>query len=315
MKVFVFGDIHAGTARYKQIEEQQDRVWQWVIDNVKKYSCDMVFFLGDRFKSRDPEGIIRDRSDSGLIQLVKEVPVIAICGNHDFYYKSSQCCNYGVLNDTVIKKLGLVIVDKHFEVEFDGKLIEFVAYGVKPRGVAEWLFMHDEVEGFSRWARGLFLHEIQSYRKVFGGHIHSRVEYKNVQYIGVPFQQGFTDTEPCGGCILDIGTGQIQWIDFPDRVRFIYLDDLFGITNLRNCVIRTVKAELSDRMMELGALNVEVIWEKEENVNNDNGGMKVQDDLNWDDVIKEYLSIKNKDIDGDYFKYAKDIMNKVMEKE
>jgi len=310
MRVFVFGDVHEGTSRFKQVEEQGARVWQWVIDVVEEYRCSMVFFLGDRFKSRDPEGVVRDRSDAGLLSLVKQVPVIAICGNHDFYYKSSNCCNYGILNDDVVRKLGLVVVADSFEVEIGGRLIEFLSYNSKPRCKASWLFMHHEVEGLSKWATGLSKSEIAFYERIFSGHIHARIEYLNVQYIGVPFQQSFQDLEPCGGLVLDIVTGQMQWIDFPGRVRFIVLDDLSNVNDLTNCVVRTTKPELYERMLELGALHVEVVWKDE--IALSRGSAVVVEKLNWDEVIREYLEVKGKGGEQDYFDFAKGVVKEVM---
>ena len=124
MKAFVFGDCHIGRYNHQQVTDESFGIWDW----AEKYiaEVDIIIFLGDRFRSRDPEGSIRDIGDIGLWRIAKKKPVIAICGNHDFYYKHGSIeNNYGVMKqiDNVT-----VVVDRA-KVQLDGVNLEFAACG------------------------------------------------------------------------------------------------------------------------------------------------------------------------------------------
>ena len=257
MRVFVFGDCHIGRYNLQQVTEESFVVWDWVEKHIAQ--VDIVIFLGDRFRSRDPEGSIRDIGDVGLWRIAKKKPVIAICGNHDFYYKHGSIeNNYGVMKqiDNVT-----VVVDRA-KVQLDGVNLEFLAFNQIPSGQGDYLFMHDEIIGVCSWARtGIQEGSLRGYKKVYSGHIHQRMKKDNITYIGVPFQQDFKDGEVTGGLIVDLATGMETWID-GYGIKFV--------TGLRDslvdCVVRVETEEQKEEALKRGALFVEVIESQEATV-------------------------------------------------
>lgn len=127
MKALLFGDIHLGRYNIKEVDDASKGIWNWVFEYIK--NVDVAIFLGDRFRSRDPEGALRDNADRMFVELSKIVPVYCIIGNHDMYYKSgSMENNYGVLD----KWNNIYVIKDRVIIELGGKKCEFLPYGVEP---------------------------------------------------------------------------------------------------------------------------------------------------------------------------------------
>lgn len=278
MKVFIFGDTHTGRYRIPEVTDASFMVWDWVLGHVN--DVDMVIFLGDRCRNRDPEGVIRNIADEGLVRIAEKVPVIALCGNHDYYFKSGSLeNNYGVLS----KWSSIQIVKSSAIVEFNGVKCEFVSYGNTPSGQGDFLFIHDEVVGITGWAKsGLSSDTLKNYKKVYSGHIHQRIQNGNITYVGVPFQQGFGDGDLTGALILDLSTGQEHWID-GFGLRFVT-----GLKpDLTQCIVRVETEEQKEEALKRGAKWIEVIGSQESKVVE-----IVEASVNregWNDWVKEYV--------------------------
>lgn len=281
MKVLVFTDAHTGRFAIQQVEQASLNVWNWAYDQAINEKVDIIIFLGDRCRSRDPEGVIRDEADNGLIKLAERFAVIALCGNHDYYFKEGSLLNnYGVLK----KWNNINVVSDGVIVDLGGMKCEFLPYGQTPSGNADYLFMHDEIEGATKWIKkkGITVKSLKSYKHVYVGHIHNRIQFKNVTYVNVPYQQSFGDGTPVGGLVLNLKTGSESWIPgFGPRF-------VTGIgKDLTNCIVRVGTEEEKEIALKKGAIYVEIMGvEEQEQV------AKTEEDVSgadFSDWIQEYV--------------------------
>ena len=283
MKLFIFGDTHTGRYHTPGVTESSIKVWSWVLENLT--SVDLVVFLGDRCRSRDPEGTIRNIVDEGLVKISEKVPVVALCGNHDYYFKSGSLeNNYGVLS----KWSSIQIVRDKVEVTLGKVKCEFLSYGNVPSGTADFLFMHDEIEGITSWAKsGISRELLKGYRKVYSGHIHQRIREDNIVYVNVPYQQGFGDGEETGGVIVELETGKETWVDgFGSKF-------VIGLRkNLKDCIVRVENEEEKQEALQRGALWVEVVGKLEQTVVE-----KTEESTeigNWGEWVDSYVESQGK---------------------
>ena len=290
MKIFIFGDAHTGKYQINEVTQASYDVWSWAESIVKKEKPELIVFLGDRCRNRDPEGVIRDIADKGLVSLTQYANLIIVAGNHDFYFKTGNVNNnYGILKEWK----GINVVSNNERVNIDGVNLEFVAHGAKPSGQGDYLFMHDEIQGVMGWIKeGITKESLTGYKKVYSGHIHQRIQEGNITYIGVPYQQGFGDGDVIGGLILDLSTGKEKWIEgFGPKF-------LTGLTSeVRGHVVRVKTQEEKEIALEKGALWCEVIGEREEEIIDKIADISLKD--GWTAWIGEYTLRKGKD---DFYK-------------
>lgn len=285
MRAFIFGDTHTGRYFIEDITKASMAVWDWAYDIIQTKKIDAVFFLGDRCRSRDPEGLIRDIADRGLVRLSELVPVYCICGNHDFYFKSGSIeNNYGILS----KWKNIHVISDNIVVKFGDINVEFLAYGSEPSGRGQYLMMHDEIEGMLHWVKdGVSREKLKSYKKVYSGHIHYRKIDGNMVYVSVPFQQNFGDGKEVGGLILDLNTGKEDWVGgFGPKF-------ITGLTaNINGNIVRVETDSEREEALKRGAIWVEVIGKEENEVIK-----KVEEasmTVGWADWIVEYVKRNNK---------------------
>lgn len=217
MKIFVFGDCHFGFSKFPVVEKVQWEIEKWILDNVQRYGCDMIVFLGDRFKKRDPEGVIRDKADEIFLNVAKRIDkMICICGNHDFYYKVGRENSYGVLDRLSDEKI--FVVDSWSDVVVEGRKLRFVAWGCDlneiPKEEVDIVFGHFEFEDMFFWSKsGVKVSDLCFSRYVFSGHIHWSVvdrrvlkdsQIVSVVYPGVPYERGLGDDSSIGGVVIDL---------------------------------------------------------------------------------------------------------------
>ena len=288
MKIFIFGDTHTGKYQINEVTQASYDVWSWAESTAKKEKPDLIVFLGDRCRNRDPEGVIRNIADEGIIGLAKYTPIYALCGNHDFYFKTGNIeNNYGILK--YWKSYTIDIVNNIKKVTYGDATLEFVAYGAKPSGQGDYLFMHDEIQGVMGWTKeGITKELLKGYKKVYSGHIHQRIQDGNITYVGVPYQQGFGDGGITGGLILDLSTGKEKWIEgFGPKF-------LTGLTSdIKGNIVRVKTLQEKETALEKGALWCEVIGEREEEILNKIDDICLKD--GWNAWVAEYALIKNKD--------------------
>uniref|UniRef100_A0A7V3J9P1 Calcineurin-like phosphoesterase domain-containing protein n=1 Tax=candidate division CPR3 bacterium TaxID=2268181 RepID=A0A7V3J9P1_UNCC3 len=285
MKAFVFGDIHLGKYSIKPVEEASEKVFEWVNSVLDRYKVEMVIFLGDRFRSRDPEGVIRDYADKGFLGISARVPVICLVGNHDMYFKeNSEINSYGVLEEWK----SIIIVKDARVMEFRGKKLGFAAFGylgIASEEELDFLFMHDLIQDVAVWSNSSVKADSIAAKRVYGGHLHRRQRYGKVMYVGTPYRQSFGDGDVVGGLVLDMDTGEEIWVEgFGPKFGVTLEDDMEG------GVYRLSSVEEAEIAKQRGAAWVEVLGRVPVNVSIVSS--KIGEELDLSVLIEKYVDSK-----------------------
>jgi len=237
MRVFCFGDVHFGGSRYKVVQEQEDRLVEWVGSWVKNFMCREIVILGDLFKDRVPDPRVKDRVGFFLDELTRLVDKVwVVAGNHDYYDKG--CEESGLAIYRFID--GCEVVDE--DVVVDGNKV------LVPWKVARnWLSSLDDEQ--------ISVDVFREAELVVAGHIHDRKQLRNVLHVGVPFKRSFSDLGT-GGVVVDLANGQ-WW-----RVDGYGVDFVKGLEDdLSGCIVRVGKEEEVEEAKRRGALYVEYVPE------------------------------------------------------
>jgi DNA repair exonuclease SbcCD nuclease subunit len=263
MKVFCFGDIHLGSSRYFFVREQEEKLCEWVLSSVKEWKCQKVVFLGDCFKERWHSGKDKDRVWLLFKELAREVDVIVVAGNHDYYDKA--CTESGL---EVLKGMsGIQVIDEGvWEDRVAGKDVVYVPWkwclGRREELEGDVVFGHFELREAVNWeGEGqVSLNDFEGVRFVISGHLHFRVKVGNVLYPGVPFQRNFGDGVEVGGVVVDLENMNCFWVD-GYGVKFVQIgriEDLNGF-DVSKCYVRVKERGLVEAVKRLGALGVEYV--------------------------------------------------------
>lgn len=227
MRVFCFGDIHIGPSRYQLVRDQEERLCEWVLSVVKGHGCQRVVFLGDAFKERLHSGRDKDRVWFLFREVAKEVDVVVIAGNHDYYDKGCEESGLEVLkgisgvqvvdSEVCREKVGgrdVVYVPWRWCVQRDSKRLE-----------GDVVFGHFELREAVLWEgrEQVGLDDFEGVGLVVSGHIHERKVVEKVVYVGVPFQRNFGDGVEVGGVVVDLDFLRWEWVD-GYGVRFVQVD-------------------------------------------------------------------------------------------
>jgi DNA repair exonuclease SbcCD nuclease subunit len=284
MKVFCFGDIHIGSSRYSFVEQQEDRISEWVVDAVKGYGCERVIFLGDVFKDRMHSGRDKDKAWEIFKGIAGVCDVVVIAGNHDYYDK--QCRESGL---KVFRGLeGVEVVDGGVVVEsVGGKELLYVPWSwVVSEGRCRIegyvAFGHFELKEAVRWEGSdqVDLEYLSGVDLVVSGHLHFRKRVGNVVYPGVVFQRSFGDGIEVGGVVVDLDTLKCEWVD-GYGVKMLEAEDAEVLGECgRGCYVRVKDMKVVEKVKELGVVGVEYIPERI----NSYDAERFKD---WDKEIKE----------------------------
>jgi DNA repair exonuclease SbcCD nuclease subunit len=263
MKVFCFGDIHLGSSRYFFVREQEEKFCEWVLSSVKEWKCQRVIFLGDCFKERWHSGKEKDKVWMLFKEIAKEVDVVVIAGNHDYYDKSCEESSLVVFKGMS----GVQVVDEEvWEDRVVGKDVVYVPWKwclKKERKLeGDVVFGHFELKEAVWWEgeNQICLSDFEDIRLVVSGHLHFRKKVGNVIYAGVPFQRSFGDGLDVGGVVVDLENMNCFWVD-GYGVKFVQverIEDLNGF-DVSKCYVRVKERGLVEVVKRLGALGVEYV--------------------------------------------------------
>ena len=194
MRFIVFGDIHLGTYEGSVLDETGlngrliDGLNVW--DEISKYAVDnnikTIAFLGDRFRSSNPKGYIRDLADEKLKMFGINFDFLCLVGNHDYYEKSSFYHSFGVAHIFKENLSRLFLLDNPGNVVLEDVVFWGLPFGRKmeefdftdfDENYYNILLFHDEVVGakYSNGVvcrKGLNVDDLKRFDLVLGGHIH-----------------------------------------------------------------------------------------------------------------------------------------------
>jgi DNA repair exonuclease SbcCD nuclease subunit len=207
---------------------------------MKENNITTIFHLGDVFDRRKYINFktlneVRTRFFEPLRDM--GVKVIAICGNHDTYYKNNNRVNsldeliFGYGNweiysePTEIKtSSGCVALIPWINPENEEKTADFIINTTCPI-----LFGHLELLGFQS-IRGIFVDQgydprhFNKFEYVLTGHYHVKSSRDNIHYLGTQYQMAFSDVwEDKGFHVFDFKDRTLSFIKNPRKL-FYTLD-------------------------------------------------------------------------------------------
>ena len=240
MKAILIGDTHHGENNNSdKTNEDLLEFYRFVVKESKKRKIKKLCHLGDFFHQRDKLDIktikygiqgaeILNERFSGIYHDRPEL----ILGNHDLYYKNSREIHSSeILND-------------HFDVIEHPFIEENVMFSPWVTDEQDWDDLIDLYNDhnpdfvlghfeFSRFRlnqnyvmeHGYSHKKFKRAKKVFTGHYHTRQEMDNVVYIGSPIPFNFNDANDPerGFCILDLETGEHEFVNFK-KSQFLSID-------------------------------------------------------------------------------------------
>lgn len=198
MKIALISDIHHGEHRASPTFLQMQLDWfrnkflpKCIEENVGE-----IFILGDAFDNRknlDVNVAVEIQKLYGDIS--KVIPITAIVGNHDVYYKDGNEVNSLKLLESDRFKVHA----KPAVIERDGVSIALVPWVPNKVALEDWLpdaercFGHFEINGYKVSPNRLFDYgkvtasSFAKYKSVETGHFHEESEFENIHYLGSPF--------------------------------------------------------------------------------------------------------------------------------
>jgi len=242
MKAIILNDTHFGykadspiVLEYflKFFEEQ-------LFPYIKENNIKTIFHLGDVFDRRKyvnfrTLNLVRTRFMEPLRDM--GIKCIAICGNHDTYYKNNNRVNS--LDELVSQYANWEIYSEPIEINTTAGCVallpwinpenEEVAAKFITETTCSVLLGHLELCGFQS-IRGIFIEQgydpkhFDKFDYVLTGHYHVKSSRDNIHYLGTQYQMAFSDVwEPKGFHVFDFSSRELVFIQNPRKL-FYTLD-------------------------------------------------------------------------------------------
>lgn len=321
-KIILTADLHIQEGLYCQVGlDYLDRLTEYALNN----NINKIAFLGDLL---DKSSRIKNDVFVPLFKKIEHMKEVGlemwfIFGNHDI---TSTNTNSSILE--VFEKYGH-LVNSIQTYELGNYTINMSPFtkdaALVPTVNADYLFTHLNIIGFDLGGGRIAGDEQQAfpismfsnYKEVFTGHYHKRQRIDNVQYIGAPYQLNFGDVgdDNKGFEILNLEDGTTEFIKYTEAPRFkkYGYDELWhllentkeGDNFLQNTLVKIVVDKKVDSLSKLksvlynnfGVIDIVNEFEnKEENRSADD--IKVEMNLSIADMIKEFVSKINVELDG-----------------
>lgn len=224
----MFTDIHFGL-RNSEVQHNLDNLEfiKFFNNNVKKFKCDCIVFLGDYWESRAALNVGTINYGIQGIRMLNElgIPIYFIVGNHDLFFRNNrnfhsieifrEFSNVHVIDHPTSINEDMLIVPFLFKDEYADISVQINAHKYS---FGHYEFRHFYLTGASNQVcEHGFLHKLLSGPKyIFSGHFHKRQSSENVIYIGNPFPTNYGDANDLerGMCILDTVTDEVDFLDF-----------------------------------------------------------------------------------------------------
>lgn len=323
-KVILLADIHFGENKNSE-QTNQDLIafCRFVTEEGLQRGINQLVILGDYFHQRDKLDIrtidfgcqgagILSNVFKGLFNTRPEL----LLGNHDLYYKNSRQVTSAEILDSYFQ-----IIDE--PVIYDNVLFspwvtdeqdwdQLVNYYNDNEDTINYVLGHFEFSRFKMNANYIMEHGyshkvFKNANHVFTGHYHTRQEMDNVTYIGSPIPFSFNDAndDQRGFCILDVETGEYEFVNF-NKTKFLtvdYKDFLSSDYETPNDV--SVRVEIEE---DIDQKTMDEIKEKLES--NDFRASKIQYTPNKYNEIVESVSEEDitdiDNVDASVIKYLQD---------
>jgi DNA repair exonuclease SbcCD nuclease subunit len=238
MKIAILCDTHFGCRGDSRIFlKHQKRFFEEIFfPALEEHDVKTVFHLGDIFDRRKYINFnTLHESKSFFFDLLKQkdIEMLAILGNHDTFYTTTNEINSPRLLLSEYGNIHLYETDP-VEVEFDNTRIMLCPWIVKDayadtmqrikKTSANILMGHFDIKGFEMMRgvvsqHGINHKELNQFEKVFSGHYHYPSKYGNIRYLGTQYEMSWSDYGARHGFyLLDTVTKQLTYIENPNRI-------------------------------------------------------------------------------------------------
>lgn len=224
MKLLFVTDTHLGI--YNDSDEWLNVVKD-IFKNIK-YVCkeekiDTIIHGGDFFhNTRSINKKTIDYANYIVNDILSDIKIYAIVGNHDIFYKNR------------IKPNSLQIFENNEDVHIVDSPINFQNILLMPWGFSipetqsEYCFGHFEINGFQMndsftCNRGMKKSQFKNFKSVYSGHFHKKSTNSNITYLGSPYQQTFADEDNERGFYI-WEDGELVFIKNSKSPEFIKVD-------------------------------------------------------------------------------------------
>jgi len=335
MKAVILNDTHFGYKADSPIvlEYFLSFFEEQLFPYLKENNIKTIFHLGDVFDRRKYVNFkTLNQVRTRFLEPLREMGVkcIAICGNHDTYYKNKNDVNSP---DLLLKDYhNINVISSAENIYIDGVQICMVPW-ICPENYQESLdtikntkadlcMGHFEIAGFSMY-RGMESHEgfskdiFKKFDLVFSGHYHHRSDDSHIYYLGNPYELTWQDyNDPRGFHLFDLQTRGLEFVHntFTMFSRLEYDDkekdpiDL-DAHDLKDCYVKLVVTNKTDyykfdkfiqKLYTKGCHEIKIIEDMSEF-----GDGELSEEINLEDtvsVLSNYIDSLNTDVDKEQIK-------------
>jgi len=209
-KIHLVGDLHLGIRNnsVEWLDIQKEFLTDFLIQKIDEdfdEARDILMLEGDIFHSRESINVRIQNEAFEIFKILSKKfkrGIYVIIGNHDVYYKdktevnSLKSLSHLAENIHVFESPELLTINGTHNflmlpwIEDVTKLSNCVN---DYRNICQYIICHADIKGlkFNKWTKvehGIEMDALDSYKRVYGGHIHHRQESRNVLYTGTPYQ-------------------------------------------------------------------------------------------------------------------------------
>lgn len=206
---------------------------------IKENNIKTIFHLGDVFDRRKYVNFkTLNQVRTRFLEPLRDMGVkcIAICGNHDTYYKNNNRVNS--LDELVSQYANWEIYSEPTEINTSAGCVALLPW-INPENeeaaakflnetTCSVLLGHLELFGFQS-IRGIFIeqgHDPKHFDKfdyVLTGHYHVKSSRDNIHYLGTQYQMAFSDVwEPKGFHVFDFSSRELVFIENPRKLFYTF---------------------------------------------------------------------------------------------
>lgn len=282
LRVAIISDLHFGITSNNKIVEK--KTCQWLKKSffpfIKKNNINNIIFAGDLFHNRKA---INTESGLNVVKyfidlLPSNIYTYIIPGNHDAFYNDNVSVNspYLLMHD----KKNIIVVD---EIMTIGNLhMTLFPWGTKPGGdyingcyaVGHFDIIGALMNNNITCQKGLKTSDFSGYEHVFSGHYHMPSVIENIEYVGNPIEQNWSEINfDHQFIVLNVGSGKREYIKTSEAYKIFYKVLFESNTpdiefNAKDTVVKIVAGEsvdygsliqYRDKLIDEGAIDVKII--------------------------------------------------------
>ena len=298
MKLAIVTDIHFGARGDSKVflDHQEKFFMEVFFPYIDENDIKVVFDLGDTFDRRKYINYLSLKrcKDFFFSQLAKRgIEFHALVGNHTTYYTNTNDVNSMGLLLQEYPNFNLYETDP-VEVQLGSTKFLMLPWVTRSNyeqimktldtSDANIVMGHLEMKGFemmkgSVCTHGLDMKVFKNFENVYSGHFHHPSRYRNIEYLGAPYEMNWSDYGGSRGFhVFDTETREMTKIENPNRIfhkidyddEDMTIDDVaaLDLEPLKDCYIKVIVKNRTNsyiydmfmnRLTEAGAADVKAI--------------------------------------------------------